>query len=78
MTFASVTTPITSISFSDDEMMSARNIENLHSFFTRSDRKMIRINPKDIGEKRIGHLSWFRDKFRSSLWDAQILPQLMS
>ncbi|TNC83995.1 MAG: alpha/beta hydrolase [Thalassolituus sp.] len=74
--FASVSIPITSISFSDDEMMSARNIENLHSFFTSSERKMIRINPKDIGEKRIGHLNWFRDKFRDSLWESQILPQL--
>lgn len=76
--FASVTIPITSISFTDDEMMSAENINNLHSFFTCSQRQMIRINPRDIGEKRIGHLTWFRDKFQHSLWEHQILPQLQS
>lgn len=37
--FASVRTPITSLSFTDDEMMSARNTQSLHSHYTGAPKK---------------------------------------
>jgi len=74
--FASVTVPITSVAFSDDEMMSRRNIESLHSFYQNSPRTMIRLKPADIGEKKIGHLGWFRERYRDSVWAGQLLPLL--
>jgi predicted alpha/beta hydrolase len=36
--YAAVRAPIVSISFSDDEMMSARNTESIHSFYTGAPR----------------------------------------
>ena len=38
--YAAVTTPIVSLSFTDDEFMSARNTESLHGFYTGAQRTM--------------------------------------
>ena len=74
--YAAVRSPIVSISFSDDEMMSARNTESIHSFYTGAPRKMKRIAPQDIGAKRIGHFGFFRSAFEASLWRAHLLPEI--
>jgi predicted alpha/beta hydrolase len=74
--YAAVTTPIVSLSFTDDEFMSAKNTESLHSFYTGAERTMKRIAPKDIGEKRIGHFGFFRHRFAESLWARHFLPEL--
>ena len=71
--YAAVTTPIISLSFSDDEMMSRKNINSLHGFFTSSPKTMIRIKPQDIGLKRIGHLGWFKEKLKEQLWQKHVL-----
>lgn len=74
--FDSVTVPITSLSFSDDEMMSKENIDSLHSFYRGSDVTMIRVTAEQLGERFVGHLGWFREKFKDSIWAGQILPLL--
>jgi predicted alpha/beta hydrolase len=74
--FASLRIPITSISFTDDEFMSARNTESMHSFYTSSPKTMKRIAPRDIGVKRIGHFGFFNAKFEHSLWRGHLLPEL--
>jgi predicted alpha/beta hydrolase len=74
--FASVTLPITSLSFTDDELMSEKNINSLHGFYTSSQKTMIRIAPADIGEKRIGHFGFFNERFRQSLWRPYLLSEL--
>lgn len=74
--FEAVKLPITSFSFSDDELMSARNIESLHSFYTSSPKTMNRISPEDIGAKRIGHFGFFKPRFKKSLWEGYLLPEL--
>ena len=74
--FASVTTPIVSLSFTDDEFMSAENTESLHSFFTGAKRTMKRLSPKDIGVKHIGHFGFFRHRFAENLWQKHLLPEL--
>ncbi len=74
--YADVSTPITSISFSDDEMLSERNINALHAFFNQDHVTMVRLSPQEIGEKFIGHLGWFREKFKQSIWTGEILPRL--
>jgi predicted alpha/beta hydrolase len=66
--YATLTTPILSLSFSDDEYMSARNIESLHSFYAASAREMRRFHPRDIGIKRIGHFGFFRRSLGERLW----------
>jgi predicted alpha/beta hydrolase len=74
--YAAVRSPIVSISFSDDEMMSARNTESIHSFYTGAPRTLKRIEPRDIGVARIGHFGFFRAAFESSLWRPHLLPEL--
>lgn len=74
--YSQVTTPIVSISFSDDEFMSARNTESLHGFYDNAPKVMKRIAPKEIGARRIGHFGFFRSQFEQSLWRAHLLPEL--
>jgi predicted alpha/beta hydrolase len=74
--YASVRTPIVSLSFADDEMMSLANIESIHGFYSSAPRKMTRIAPRDIGEPRIGHFGFFRPRFEQALWRPFLLPEL--
>jgi predicted alpha/beta hydrolase len=66
--YARITTPILSLSFTDDEFMSARNTESLHGFYAGAPRTMTRVDPAEIGERRIGHFGFFRPQFEASLW----------
>jgi predicted alpha/beta hydrolase len=74
--FAAVRTPIVSLSFPDDELMSARNTESIHGFYVNAPRTMKRIAAADIGARRIGHFGFFRREFSDSLWRAHLLPEL--
>lgn len=74
--FAAVRMPITSISFVDDEMMSIRNTESLHKFYSSAPITMKRISPRDIEAKRIGHFGFFNARFEKSLWETYLLPEL--
>ena len=74
--YSDVKIPITSLSFSDDEYMSARNIESLHNFYTAASRTMKRISPSDVNADKIGHFGFFRPKFKESLWEKYLLPEL--
>ena len=48
--------------------MSARNIESIHGFYAGAPREMKRIAPGEVGEKRIGHFGFFRQRYARSLW----------
>jgi predicted alpha/beta hydrolase len=66
--YAAIRTPILSLSFTDDEFMSAENTASLHGFYAGAPRTMRRIAPAEVGVKRIGHFGFFRRHFQSSLW----------
>jgi len=66
--FGEVTTPILSLSFTDDEFMSRANIESLHGFYSGAPREMKRISPSDVGARSIGHFGFFRKRFADALW----------
>ncbi|MBC8650133.1 alpha/beta hydrolase [Pseudomonas sp. MTM4] len=74
--FDAVRTPLTSLSFTDDEMMSARNTESLHGFYTSAPKNLRRIAPSEIGVDRIGHFGFFRKSFAPTLWLRWLLPEL--
>jgi predicted alpha/beta hydrolase len=74
--YAAVNTTIVSFSFTDDEFMSARNIESLLEFYVNAPRVKKRIAPKEIGVEGIGHFGFFRPRFEQSLWRAYLLPEL--
>jgi predicted alpha/beta hydrolase len=65
--YAALKLPILSLSFSDDEYMSRRNIESLHGFYAGASRELERIAPQQAGG-RIGHFGFFRKRFEPSLW----------
>jgi predicted alpha/beta hydrolase len=73
--YASVKAPITSIIFTDDEMMSVKNTDLLHAFYTNSTQKRVVVQPSDIGQKRIGHIGWHRQRFET-LWEEVFKPEL--
>lgn len=74
--FDAVKTPLVSLSFSDDEMMSARNTESLHGFYSSAPKTMHRIAPNEIGVERIGHFGFFRKHLQTRLWEPHLLPEL--
>ena len=66
--YARLRLPLLSLSFTDDEYLSQRNIESLHGHYAAAERQMQRIAPADIGTRAIGHFGFFRKRFESSLW----------
>jgi len=74
--YARVTAPITALSFTDDEMMSARNTVSLHGHYARAPVELRRIDPAEVGMARIGHFGFFRPASREPLWEAVLRPEL--
>jgi predicted alpha/beta hydrolase len=68
VTYARLAQPILSLSFTDDEYLSERNIESLHAFYSGAAREMRRLAPSDVGVNRIGHFGFFRRRHAESLW----------
>lgn len=66
--YAELRTPMLSVSFTDDEFMSRRNIESLHGFYAGAPKAMNHIAPADVGARRIGHFGFFRPQFADKLW----------
>ncbi|CEI20030.1 hypothetical protein PAMH19_5236 [Pseudomonas aeruginosa] len=76
--FSAVRTPIVSLSFTDDEMMSRGSIESLLGFYREAPKTAWRIAPEEIGAGHIGHFGFFRPQFAESLWAGYLLPELGS
>ncbi|GGF14231.1 alpha/beta hydrolase [Aliidongia dinghuensis] len=74
--YAALALPIVSLSFSDDEFMSARNTEALHACYAGAARRMKRLSPAEVGMKRIGHFGFFRRDCQDPLWRDHLLPEL--
>lgn len=74
--YSAVHTPIVSLSFTDDEMMSQRSTEALLGFYRSAPKVSRRIAPEQLGVKRIGHFGFFREQFADTLWEGYLLPEL--
>jgi predicted alpha/beta hydrolase len=74
--FASVTTPITGLSFTDDEMMSAASIQSLHRLYVNAPQTMHRIAPAQVGVTKIGHFGMFREPMREPIWERFVRGEL--
>jgi predicted alpha/beta hydrolase len=74
--FENLITPIVSISFSDDELMSDRGIKIMHSFYKNAKCEMVVVKPQDYGLKRIGHFGFFRPDLGKILWNDLILAKI--
>jgi predicted alpha/beta hydrolase len=74
--FSEVRTPLTSFSFTDDEMMSERNVESIHSFYKSAPRTMRRLSPTSLGVRSVGHFGFFRPEMEYPLWRAHLFPEI--
>ncbi len=74
--YAAVTTPLVSLSFTDDEYMSLANTRALHALYSGAPQTLKRIAPAEIGQKRIGHFGFFRAQHEHALWRPHLLPAL--
>lgn len=73
--FAGFQTPLTSISFTDDELLSGASISTLHDLYPLRNRRMLRYAPADLGVSRIGHFGFFRAG-NESIWAKTLGPLL--
>jgi len=73
--YAAVSTPIVSISFTDDEYMSERNLAALLGFYSGAPRTSRRYAPTELGLARIGHFGFFREDNRL-LWERVLRPEI--
>jgi predicted alpha/beta hydrolase len=73
--FARVETPLTSFSFTDDEMMSHENIKHLHGLFESAPKQMLRFRPDDVQLAKLGHFGFFR-KHSEPFWRQHFLKAL--
>ncbi len=64
-----------SISFTDDELMSATSISTLDALYTSVDTTRMRYTPQQLGVDRMGHFGFFRHN-QVDLWDELVLPHL--
>lgn len=73
--FAEVTSPLTSLSFTDDELMSQDNIAGLLALYRSAPIEAVRLDPAEVGVARLGHFGFFRAE-HSALWDRYVLGAL--
>lgn len=58
--FARAVFPVHTVSFTDDEFMTAQSTEAMLRCYTAASRRHTRVAPDDWNEKRIGHFGVFR------------------
>jgi predicted alpha/beta hydrolase len=73
--FAEVTAPMSVLSFTDDELMSAASIADLHDRYVNADQVRQRYSPAQLEVPRMGHHGFFRARHQD-LWDELVLPYL--
>ncbi len=73
--FAAVRTPLVSLSFADDELLSETSINRLHDWYTGADVIRRHYRPQELGVPGIGHHGFFRTR-HARLWDDVAIPLL--
>jgi predicted alpha/beta hydrolase len=66
--FAAAGFPVVALSITDDELMTERGTRVLIDCYENAPRELHRIAPADAGGERIGHLGFFRARFKATLW----------
>jgi predicted alpha/beta hydrolase len=74
--FGLVTTPMTSLWFADDELLTAAAIDALDDLFTSAPLERLRVDPADRGIDRVGHHGFFRPAARA-VWGSLVLPRVV-
>ncbi|WP_319772624.1 alpha/beta fold hydrolase [Breoghania sp.] len=64
----SVTAPILALSMSDDEFGTPEAIGRTLSYYKNAKRTLVCLNPKDVGQEKVGHFNLFHDSHSSGFW----------
>lgn len=70
-----VATPMTSVWFTDDELLAVRAIDAMEDLFVGTSVERLRLDPAELGVARVGHHGFFRESSRA-LWESVLLPRL--
>jgi predicted alpha/beta hydrolase len=70
---AAVTTSVTAISFTDDELLAERSFTSFEGWMPHAQLTPVRLTPADLDTERVGHHGFFRATCRAG-WDRWILP----
>lgn len=62
-----LTLPSLWVHATDDAIANRANVEDMIRVYTKTDAKIIELNPKELGLKEIGHMNFFRSK-NKHLW----------
>lgn len=60
--------PVVALSITDDELMTERGTRVLLDCYANAPRRIEHIAPAEVQARRIGHFGFFREQFRSTLW----------
>uniref|UniRef100_UPI003341ED11 alpha/beta hydrolase family protein n=1 Tax=Castellaniella defragrans TaxID=75697 RepID=UPI003341ED11 len=66
--FECVTAPILALGAEDDPYGTASALNRLLRYYRSSERRHLRIDPRDVGVTQIGHFAFFHERFRDVLW----------
>ena len=66
--YASVKFPVLALSVADDELMTLQGTRSLLRLFSAAPSQVQRIEPAQLGLRRIGHFGWFRPSGTARLW----------
>ena len=72
---AHVTTPMTSVWFTDDELLTATAIDALDGLFVGTPVERLRLDPTGFGVDKVGHHGFYRESSRV-LWESLLAPRL--
>jgi predicted alpha/beta hydrolase len=66
--FDRVRIPIRGYSFEDDDIVTKRAIDHLHTFYRAAQVERRHVAPADIGARHLGHFGYFSERSRETLW----------
>jgi predicted alpha/beta hydrolase len=60
--------PVRALSITDDELMTLRGTQSLLGLYPNAPSEVQRVNPADLGVRRLGHFGPFRSEHQAQLW----------
>ena len=66
--FKRIRIPIRGYSFEDDPMITKHAIDHLHGFYSAAQVERRHLDPREVGERGIGHFGYFSERSRDTLW----------
>ncbi len=67
--FSSLTKKMCFVQLTDDHAFAPmKAVKQLHSFYDKADKSIVKISPEHFGQKNIGHFGYFKKHNEQGLW----------